>query len=488
MRACWLRITIVLSIWATCHAQEAKQLSLVGYLSCASATCHGGALPLKQPHAPYWRTSLSVWQAKDRHAHAGVALLSEQSQAIVRSLYPETSSSENDRGPLDIASRQYRQVLNDRCVGCHATVARDQLCQSEPIELEQVYQGVSCESCHGPASAWIDAHTQLTWKARDAKYSSGMYNTDDWLARIEMCSRCHIGHRPSAEMETAAGIPNDGIIRDMNHDLIAAGHPALRFDGWLFAENSVPHWEDPLTTDTGSSSHLVRYESARLLALAVAATLERQRLVDHRSGSAVPWPEFSQFDCFSCHHDFQKNNFRSRVGLVGQPDWNPWFTGLLPGRMGGQTLAQLRLDTASDDEAAVARLEILGRIARVAREKAHDTFDKPPRPQSALANLRSAISIDVPLDDWHDAAAWYIRIQSALADARAAPNGLSAEQQNAILAILAKWEDSELHFLGDLKSPAAFRPETLVMKHAEAGQDGPAIRTLRELLLKQLEE
>ena len=76
--------------------------------------------------------------------------------------------------------------------------------------------GVNCESCHGPAQLWLAEHTQYGWNNRPPleKERLGMRPTRELPERAAVCVGCHVG--PPG--------------RDMNHDLIAAGHPRLNFE------------------------------------------------------------------------------------------------------------------------------------------------------------------------------------------------------------------------------------------------------------------
>ena len=56
----------------------------------------------------------------------------------------------------------------------------------------------------------------------------GMVNTASELVRAKACSLCHIG----------------GPDRDMNHDIIAAGHPALYFDYATYLKAYPKHWRE----------------------------------------------------------------------------------------------------------------------------------------------------------------------------------------------------------------------------------------------------
>src|SRR5690606_13254844 len=132
--------------------------------------------------------------------------------------------------------QRFRQVLRMRCNGCHLPQHADGITPQReavsslataqavvsPEDLRswpqgsELTEGVSCEACHGPASGWLQEHLREDWSS-----GNSMRDNHDYVARLEGCVRCHVGSRRA-----------DGVIRDVNHDLIAAGHPALRFEPW----------------------------------------------------------------------------------------------------------------------------------------------------------------------------------------------------------------------------------------------------------------
>src|SRR6188474_3899556 len=66
------------------------------------------------------------------------------------------------------------------CVTCHATVFRG-----------DANAGVSCESCHGPASGWNELHQQKGSYAKAV--AAGMHDLRDKPAAIaRVCVECHV--------------------------------------------------------------------------------------------------------------------------------------------------------------------------------------------------------------------------------------------------------------------------------------------------------
>ena len=127
--------------------------------------------------------------------------------------------------------------------------------------------------------------------------------------------------------------------RNVDHELIAAGHPDLVFDFETYTAMLPPHWRT--TPSDGGRTGLDRGAGG-----GPAESLKRlARRTQQRDASA--WPEFAEFECFACHHDV--NNIESSYyrrgddgrlqegapwdvswrqqrgypGVAGIPPWNP---------------------------------------------------------------------------------------------------------------------------------------------------------------------
>ena len=248
---------------------RAPAASLVGAGSCTSSGCH--AAPIAG-HAP-WQSAYTVWASRDPHAGAHEALGGELAGRIVAAL--ELRDPSRPQPP----ARE-----NPACVGCHAT-------GRGPTAGE----GVSCESCHGPAGAWLVAHTTRGW--RTAGNDLGMVDLADPATCAVTCAGCHVGGEPTG----------DGAIREVTHDLVAAGHPRLAFELRGYKRAEPPHWRD--RTAAGAAvdvpGPVEEWAAGRLGALE-----NYLRQVDAQAGTAAGgergltagvWPEFTAFDCHGCH-------------------------------------------------------------------------------------------------------------------------------------------------------------------------------------------
>jgi hypothetical protein len=164
-----------------------------------------------------------------------------------------------------------------------------------------------------------------------------MMNTKDLAVRAGVCVKCHIGE------------PG----RDVDHELIAAGHPPLIFELDAYTANMPPHWREP---DQANASAGVQ---AWALGQAVSLRQSLELLAD-RAGRGR-WPEFAEFECYSCHHELRDSSWRQQVGFgdrkPGSAIWsNPKYS--LAGRWA--PLVQEVRASADDYESLRAMLSNTG--------------------------------------------------------------------------------------------------------------------------------
>lgn len=284
----------------------------VGASGCAAANCHGGdALRGTQG------SEMSIWTQKDPHAGAYAVLLSQESRDMIKLL----------RG-----SARYKDLLANReahqttlCLDCHSVAPHEsQLTQGHKFALSD---GVSCEGCHGPAEKWLDPHKNYDWqfKSPEEKAALGFVNTDKLTNRARMCAECHIGSED----------------KEVNHDLMAAGHPRLTFEMSAYFDNLPPHWNP----NEDRRMHAVNNESAlspadlrsafdaKLWAIGQLAVAEKTaELLEKRASDPYKvWPEFTEYGCYACHHNLQPSNWRQERGFANRrPGGYPWATWQFP--------------------------------------------------------------------------------------------------------------------------------------------------------------
>jgi hypothetical protein len=249
----------------------------VGPGSCSAVACHGGIQP--QGRTKVLQNEYSTWVTEDKHARAYSVLsgsLGRQMASILKI------------GPAE---------KSKKCLVCHALSV-------EPAQRARefdVAEGVSCESCHGPASAWLGPHIQPTANHADM-VRLGLVDNKNLGFRSERCLSCHLG---------AKGM-------EVDHEMIAAGHPDLTFELDSFTAVEPPHWveknPDPLF-------------DMRAWGVGQAVQMREGMFRIARRANAGPWPEFSEMDCITCHHALTgPESWRQKEGYVdrrpGDPPYN----------------------------------------------------------------------------------------------------------------------------------------------------------------------
>ncbi|MDQ3283647.1 MAG: cytochrome c family protein [Acidobacteriota bacterium] len=272
----------------------------VGVASCTNSGCHGATQPLNATHV--LQNEFYTWLNEDRHAQAYNILFSDRSARIARN--------------MRLKGKAYQENL---CLDCHTTNVPANLIAG----AVDASDGVQCEVCHGPASGWRNEHTEEGWTHAQS-VSRGMIDLRSLNARATVCSGCHVG--------TAR--------KEVDHELIASGHPVLAFELDNYEESMPPHWA--LKYEGGRDTHGVR-------AWAVGQVVKFRESLDNLSRHArgEQWPEFSDMSCYNCHHALANSGWRQQRGWpdrAGLPAWSPqhWaMLRLLIGRVSTQSRDEL---------------------------------------------------------------------------------------------------------------------------------------------------
>jgi hypothetical protein len=292
-----------------------KGVHYVGNLSCASAACHAAA------HTTGPGSEYTTWAGGDPHFKAYQVLTEPRSRQMVELLH-------GDRPGKPTPAHQ-----EVRCLACHAPEAAT----AEPLAA----RGVGCESCHGPAERWLTAHYQDEFKSlsrREKAERYGLYPTKDLAFRVTLCASCHVGD---------AG-------REVDHDLIAAGHPRLAFEytGYHHNPKYLRHWRE---TEYGPDFDARAWEIGRVACARSAAKLlaSRAEKPDHA------WPELAEYGCFACHKGLDARAGRPTLTTrkPGSMPWGTWYfagLGLVTGD-DPETRELARLMEGAPDRQAVAR-------------------------------------------------------------------------------------------------------------------------------------
>jgi hypothetical protein len=286
--------------------------------SCSSTSCHGSVKP--RADSRIFQNEYSIWVVKDKHAKAYETLTGPVGQRMGRIL---------GIGKSEQAAK---------CLACHALdVPAD--ARARTFELTE---GVTCESCHGPSSAWLGPHTTRGW-THEQSVAAGMYDTRSLGRRAEKCLSCHLGTQE----------------KFVDHEMIAAGHPDLYFELDSFSAVMPRHWKTPRESAPGVAAGNDAWAGVRDWGTGQAVQLRAsmERIVWRTKGKN--WPEYSELQCFACHHALTapEQSWRQERGYAGRrpgdPPWN------------GSRYAVFRELTHQVDNEAAARLD--EQVAQIAK-------------------------------------------------------------------------------------------------------------------------
>jgi hypothetical protein len=286
--------------------------------SCSSTSCHGSVKP--RADSRIFQNEYSIWVVKDKHAKAFDALTGPVGERMARIL---------GLGKSEQAAK---------CLACHALDVPAEA-RAKTFELNE---GVTCESCHGPSSAWLGPHTTRNW-THEQSVAAGMYDTRNLVRRTEKCLTCHLGTQK----------------KFVDHEMIAAGHPDLYFELDSFSAVMPRHWKTPRETAPGVPAENDAWSGVRDWGTGQAVQLRASmdRLAWRAKGKN--WPEYSELQCFACHHSLTtpEQSWRQERGYEGRrpgdPPWN------------GSRYTVFRELAHQIDDGAAARLD--DQIAQVSR-------------------------------------------------------------------------------------------------------------------------
>jgi hypothetical protein len=347
--------------------------------SCANGACHGAdaprALAPGEPETILGNEFTS--RLLDPHFRATAVLRNELSREIAAAVAP-------GRKPWQMAE----------CLACHGS---DQNAIRQG--LIDVDDGISCQSCHGPAGGWGNRHFEQGWTHKDS-VAAGLRDLRDPVVRAQTCMGCHLGE------------PG----REVDHRLLAAGHPKLGFDLDNYSElPELRHW----LPDARRAARDGRPVSHGLRAWGVGQVVafeESLALLAQRAESSALWPEFTELSCSSCHHSVGDGAWRRQPGYRfrgGLPPWSAAKWSVLRELLAVATPEQLAL--------VEQKVEALGQLVGSFGNRAEIV-----RQAKALDQELDPIRRKVAGLDWSGA-----RIRAVVAALAAQRDTLSAEPQVA---------------------------------------------------------
>ncbi len=248
----------------------------LGVSSCASSNCHGSSRPRET--SPVLQNEFFSWYKKDEHSKAYKSLLTPEAKRMAFHLGLGAPEKEH------------------RCLNCHATNAPAHL-QGERFALSD---GVGCESCHGAADGWIKAHVEKG-ATHQSNIANGLRDLDSPVARASLCIDCH-------------GVTGKN---GLDHTLYGAGHPRIEFELDSYQAVMPRHWRED--DDYRARKSTVSRTTAWLLGQYTLAK-NVTKLAKAQGNS----PDFSLYQCYSCHHDFSEKQFlwKNYRGTPGKPPLN----------------------------------------------------------------------------------------------------------------------------------------------------------------------
>jgi hypothetical protein len=333
---------------------------LAGTLSCSGRGCHADFERPDNEQVPPSRSSYTRWLHHDPHTRAYQVLSEPLAQEMGRKL------------GFDVTT-------DKRCLVCHCTplASRD-----EPWALQERTFGVGCEGCHGAARDWLVRHRSAGWEELPAeqKERHGLARLSDQAGRAKVCSGCHVG----APADPKNGLP----ARDMNHDFIAAGHPRLMFEYGAFLANEPKHWKEKDTRPD--------FEARAWLVGQVVSAKAALELLAARAKEANPWPEFAEYDCYSCHQDLAARSGRRRRDNGDRPGslrfarWYPALVSVVAGSDSGFTAlaGTMARPYPSPRRVSMQAEQLLGPLATLATALEKKTWNRP-----AIDRLREKLVV-----------------------------------------------------------------------------------------------
>jgi Cytochrome c554 and c-prime len=271
-----------------------EPIKYIGPGSCAATSCHGSVKPFAGSRI--LQNEYSTWILQDKHSRAYQALTGDVGERMAHILKLNAKAEESPK-----------------CLACHALYTTPEQ-RGRSFEISE---GVSCEVCHGPASAWLGPHTTREW-SHEKSVALGMVDTRNLIPRARKCLQCHLGTRE----------------KFVDHEMIAAGHPDLYFELDSFSAVMPRHWKAPRESAPGKPAEDPAWSGVREWstgqAVQLSASMDRLawRAKGERADQQNPWPEYAELSCFSCHHSLvaAKDSWRQEHGYEGRrpgdPPWN----------------------------------------------------------------------------------------------------------------------------------------------------------------------
>ena len=414
-------------------------------LGCMTTACHGSNVS----DTKTWQRAGKIWLDQDPHSRAYSSLLSQTSARIISRLVKEE---------LEPSSQSYRDVLNARCVSCHA---------SENAPEKDRVLGADCQVCHGSADAWGSEHYSRDFKAlKESRFdNTRMLNVESMASRARICASCHIG-----ELNRSSE-PNKGKDREVDHRLMAAGHPPMHFDFESYLRRYPVHWDTrDETTELGSSVGVERWRIGKITVAITKLNLLAARAERSTTSSAKlnDWPELTEYSCTSCHHSLDQSNWRQARSATSIATWDDWCISQLDCSVREQSrdelMSQLTTLKRSVEQLSPESRQVAMNASTLRRwleiELDHVSSPSENTVDRILPKLMSRLENVDKIHNWESATQWYIATR-VLAE-RIGVAGLNVPVPFVVEdPFLASEKKREPMFSKDFDTPKPFHPDML---------------------------
>jgi hypothetical protein len=142
----------------------------------------------------------------------------------------------------------------------------------------------------------------------------GFIDNQPLVERARQCATCHVG------TSTA----------DVDHDMIAAGHPELYFEFSSYHARLPKHWSSVDERIATAHFEIQSWLAGQIACIQASLELRIGRADRARRNQQIGWPDLAEQSCFSCHQRIRPAD-RSpsrppaiRNAEIAARTWNPW--------------------------------------------------------------------------------------------------------------------------------------------------------------------
>ena len=371
---------------------EMQSPSITG---CMTTACHGSNVP----DAKNWQRAGKIWFDTDPHARAYTSLLTETSAKMVSRLAKKE---------LKPTSDEYREVLNAKCISCHS---------NENVSESQRVLGADCQVCHGNADAWGSEHYSSEWKSLGKKRFDGTerINVESIAGRAKVCASCHVG-----ELNRKTG-HRSGRDRELDHRLMAAGHPPMYFEFESYLRRYPVHWDtQDESVALGSKLGMERWRVGKISTAIAKLNLlvARAERSTSKSPHAADWPELTEYSCTSCHHSLVQPSWRRTRGSNTNTlaNWDDWTVSQLDCAVRDQSTEELNFQLGRLKKSVEHIMPEPMQVALFAGslkawlelELNHVSSPTENSAEVMLLKLKSRMASVDSLQSWESATQWYL--------------------------------------------------------------------------------